>query len=329
MNPKLSVLADARGGWFSRADATAAGYTDSEIRRRLRTGQWSRLSRDVYVEPTGAPAGETSWDRARRLHLLKTRAIVNRMGPGAVVSHQSAAVLHGLPSWGLDLSKIHVTKPRGRTRSDMLAEVHRSRFDPGEVTAVDGVPVVTPARAVAEATCASSYEVGVVLGDAALHNRLVTRDALVATADRHAGWQGSPAARAAARFANGLSESVGESRLRVLMANHGLPEPDLQVEIRDRSGRLIGRVDILLGGVTIVEFDGATKYGDAQSLVAEKWREDNLRALGYQFVRVGWQDLDHPRTTASRLREASLAAGANIRPARLPPGGATTAWRRR
>jgi hypothetical protein len=309
MNPKLSVLADARGGWFTRADAVDCGYSDSELRRRLRCGQWSRLSRDVYVEPGASPADEASWDRAKRLHLLKTRAVVNRLGPGAVVSHQSAAVLHGLPTWGLDLSQVHVTKASGRTRSDSIADVHRSRFDPGELTVVDGLQVVTPSRAVAETACVSSYEVGVVLGDAALHERLVSSEALVATADRHSVWHGSPAARAAARFANGLSESVGESRLRVLLANHGFPEPELQVEIRDASGRLIARVDILLERVLVVEFDGAMKYGNADDLVAEKWREDDLRASGYQVVRIGWPDLDHPFTTAHRIRQSLPAVG--------------------
>ncbi|TCC17278.1 type IV toxin-antitoxin system AbiEi family antitoxin domain-containing protein [Kribbella sindirgiensis] len=317
MNPKLSVLADARGGWFTRADAVDCGYSDSELRRRLRRGQWARLSRDVYVEPGVSPAGEASWDRARRLHLLKTRAVINRLGPGAVVSHQSAAMLHGLPAWGLDLSRVHVTKATGRRRSDSIADVHRSRFDPGELTIVDGLPVVTAARAVAETACASSYEVGVVLGDAALQSRLVSPEALVATADRHRVWHGSPAARAAARFANGLSESVGESRLRVLLANHGFPEPELQVEIRDASGRLIARVDILLERTCVVEFDGAMKYGNADDLVAEKWREDNLRAHGFQVVRIGWPDLDEPLTTANRIRQG------------LPAVGGTPTWRGR
>jgi hypothetical protein len=305
MNPKLSVLTAARRGWFSRADALAAGYSDSELRRRLRAGQWSRLSRDVYVEPDTWPVGEQSWDRARRLHLLRTRAVVDRMGGGVVVSHQSAAVLHGLPSWGLDLSKVQVTKPVGRARSDLVTDVHRSRFEPGEVTVVDGLQVVSPARAIAETTCASSYEVGVVLGDAALHQRLVTADALVTTADRHHFWPGSPAAREAARFADGLSESVGESRLRLLMANHGIPAPVLQAEIRDEDGRLIGRVDFLVAGRLIVEFDGAQKYGGMGDVVlAEKWREDRLRACGYRVIRVSWADLDHPHALADRIRAA-------------------------
>ena len=158
MNPMLSVLTAARRGWFTRADAIESGYSDSELRRRLRGGQWSRLSRDVYVEPAAWPDGEPSWDRARRLHLLRTRAVVERMGAGVVVSHQSAALLHGLPTWGLDLTKVQLTKPIGRARSDLVADVHRSRFDRGEITVVDGLPVVTPARAITETACVSSYE---------------------------------------------------------------------------------------------------------------------------------------------------------------------------
>jgi hypothetical protein len=318
MNPKLSVISSARGGWFTRADAVRSGYSDSELRRRVRSGQWSRLTRDVYVEPADDPADEPPWERAARLHLVKTRAVVNRLGPGAVVSHQSAAVLHGLPTWSLDLSRVHVTKARGRTRSDVVTEVHRSTFDPGELTVVDGLPVVTPARAVTEIACTSTYEIGVVLGDAALHAGLTTPEALLATADRHRAWPGSPAARGAVRFANGLSESVGESRLRVFAANHGLPEPELQVEIRDAAGKLIARVDMLFARVLIAEFDGALKYGNADSLVAEKWREDNLRAAGYQVVRIGWRDFDHPYDTITRLRRGlSLASATPIPAARL------------
>lgn len=303
------MLTANRGGWFTRSDAVAAGYSDSELRRRLRAGQWSRLSRDVYVEPAGWPPGEPSWDRELRLHLLRTRAVIDRMGGEAVISHQSAAVLHRLPSWGLELSKVQVSRARGRQRSDAIADVHRTRFGPGEITVVDGLRVVSAARAIVESACVSSYEVGVVLADAALRHRLVTAEALVTTADRHQYWRGSPAARAAARFADGLSESVGESRLRVLMANHGLPQPVLQAEIRDQDGRLIGRVDFLLPGRLIVEFDGALKYGDTGDVVvAEKWREDRLRGLGYRVLRVSWGDLDRPQTTADRISQAARRA---------------------
>ncbi len=304
MNPRLTVISSAKRGWFSRGDAQAAGYSDEQIRQRLRTGGWIRLARDAYAEPATWPADEQHWDLNQRLHLLRIRAAMARLGPTAAVSHQSAALLHGLPTWNLDLSKAQATKPAGRARSDAAVDVHRSPIERDEIVEVDGLRVVSPARAVAEVACASSYEVGVVLGDAALHRGLVTPAELVTTADLHQFWPGSPGARSAARFANGLSESVGESRLRVLMANHGLPAPELQVEIREPDGRLIGRVDALLARILVVEFDGTTKYGDGEVVIGEKWREDRLRARGYQVARISWSDLDRPHVTAHRLWQA-------------------------
>ncbi|HEY0470035.1 MAG TPA: type IV toxin-antitoxin system AbiEi family antitoxin domain-containing protein [Kribbella sp.] len=311
MNKRLSKVVDDRGGWFTRADATESGYSDSEIRLRLRRGRWSRLCRDAYVEPGLWPAGELPWERTRRLHLLLTRAVVHRMGDGAAVSHQSAAVLYGLPSWGLDLDRVHLTKPTGRARSDRTTKVHRSPLEPDDVGQVLGVCVTSAARAIVETTCGSSYEVGVVLSDGALREGRVTTEQLTAMAKRFQYLPGSPAARAAVGFADGLSESVGESRLRVLMENEGLPTPRLQVEIRDSAGNLLGRVDFLLERRLIVEFDGAQKYDSAEVVVAEKRREDRLRELGYAFVRVSWSDLNRPRETGDRLRRSlarSIAA---------------------
>jgi hypothetical protein len=124
-----------------------------------------------------------------------------------------------------------------------------------------GLRLTSPARAVVETTCTSSYEVGVVLSDAALREGLVTEGQLVRMAKRLEHWPGSPAACAAVGFADGASESVGESRLRVLMANEGIPSPESQVEIRDSEGRLLGRVDVLVRKRLIVEFDGAQMWG--------------------------------------------------------------------
>ncbi|MET9269952.1 type IV toxin-antitoxin system AbiEi family antitoxin domain-containing protein [Kribbella sp. NPDC003557] len=301
------MIAAGRGGWFTRADVLAAGYSDSELRRRVRSGQWLRMSYNSYVEPRGVPADEPSWERALRLHRLNIRMALERLGD-VVVSHQSATVLHGLPQWGTDLAKAHFTRPAaGRDRTGRTVRVHRSPVADDEVVAVEGLPVTSVERAIVETTCTTSYEVGVVLSDAALRLGSTTPNQLAAAVLRHRHWPGSPAARAAVRFADGLSESVGESRLRVLMANHGLPAPELQVEIRGNRGGLIGRVDFLLSGHLIVEFDGAMKYGgSADAVLAEKWREDRLREAGYGVVRVGWADLDRPQLTADRLRRGLL-----------------------
>ena len=91
MNPKLSALTAARRGWFTRADAVEAGYSDSELRRRLRAGQWSRLTRDVYVEPAGWPTASrrgTERPAAPAENRARMRRTHGRIG--VVVSHQSA-----------------------------------------------------------------------------------------------------------------------------------------------------------------------------------------------------------------------------------------------
>jgi hypothetical protein len=306
VNKKLEVMTANRSGWFTRADALAAGYSDSEVRRRVRSGQWQRLCRDSYVEPRHWPTDEMPWERAVRVHLLNLRAASDRLGD-VVVSHQSAAVVLGLPSWGFDLGRVHFTRSKGRIRGGTTVALHRSPLAPDEICEVDGLRLTTVERAITETTCSTSYEVGVVLADAALREGLTTPERLAAMVARHRYWPGSPAAVAAVGFADGASESVGESRLRVLMANHGLPAPLLQVEIRDNSGRLIGRVDFLLPGRLIVEFDGAVKYGDtADTVLAEKRREDRLREHGYRVIRVGWPDLAHPDLTATRLQRAML-----------------------
>ena len=94
----------------------------------------------------------------------------------------------------------------------------------------------------------------------------------------------------------------------MLFVSLGLPEVEPQVVIRDRRGRFVGRVDFLFRAQrTIVEFDGLVKYAGAdgrQALIDEKRREDGLRSLGYQVVRLTWRDLHDPALVRRLIREA-------------------------
>jgi very-short-patch-repair endonuclease len=117
------------------------------------------------------------------------------------------------------------------------------------------------------------------------------------------------------------SESPGESLTRLLLGGLGLGFRS-QVDIRDDTG-FVGRVDFLVEGRIILEFDGLVKYDGAQgreALAAEKRREDRLRAAGYEVVRLTWADLDRPEKLARRLREARARARARqSRPSNLRP----------
>jgi very-short-patch-repair endonuclease len=152
----------------------------------------------------------------------------------------------------------------------------------------------------------------VVAGDAALRAGLVSDDKLGEAADRLE--LGDRAAQRVARLRSlldGSGESPGESLARLLFVGLGLDFRS-QVDIRDAAG-FVGRVDFLVGGRAVVEFDGLVKYAGADgrdALVREKRREDRLRAAGYEVVRLTWADLDAPERMARLVREAQGRARA-------------------
>src|SRR5207302_519572 len=112
-------------------------------------------------------------------------------------------------------------------------------------------------------------------------------------------------------FLDGRSDSPGESRSRVAFHGAGLPAPQLQAEIRDESGNFVARTDFLFETLGVVgEFDGASKYRTElrgrrtveQVVMAEKHREDRIRALGWVVVRWIWADLTEPTDLVERIR---------------------------
>ena len=107
--------------------------------------------------------------------------------------------------------------------------------------------------------------------------------------------------------------------MRVLLAGQGFPPPVLQAELTASDGDFVARVDFLFPDErVVVEFDGETKYGDgpAEAVIAEKWREDRIRELGYIVVRVSWSDLAYrdAAPNASVVPSTARAAGTSSMP---------------
>ncbi len=282
------------------------GYTASQVRERLRDGRWISLRRGFYAESADR-TGSPPWERGAADHRLAVHAAARALaGSPVVISHQSAVVLHGLPTWGLDLGRVHVTRTdRGHGRIIAGTNHHVGALPDPAVTTTDGLPTTTIARSVIETSCSTQYEAAVALCDAALQRGLVTKAELSEVLDQMVSWPGTGTALAAVAFADGRSESVGESRLRVLMDTHGLPEPELQVQFS--ADDFAARVDFYFRqyGV-IVEFDGLIKYRDdaVDAVVREKHREDRLRSAGVLVVRVTWDDLNHPHRLVHRIRQS-------------------------
>lgn len=227
------------------------------------------------------------------------------MGRSYAVSHLSAVASLGLPVVTSDLDRVHVSHVgQGKSRRDRRLRVHPP-VSAADVTVRGGVLVVNPALAVIQMASCQGLRAGLIAADAALARGLVTTGDL-AGALASSGLAGE-SARAVA-MADGRSESSGESWSRLVFAGLALPAPELQAEIRDAGGRLVGRVDFLFRERrVIVEFDGRVKYEGADgrdALFREKRREDALRSLGYQVVRLTWRDLSDPALVCRLVKEA-------------------------
>ncbi len=272
----------------------AAGWSDDEVRRLLRVGDLSRVRRGSYV------IGPLPDEPARR-HRIAITAAAEALCDGAVVSHASAAVLHGLPLWGVALQRVHVTRARASGgRCGRIVHVHTAPLDAEEIALVGGIAVTSAARTVVDVARTVPFEQAVVVLDAALALKMVDGEQLAEALLRARGWPGCPAARRAVAFAEPGAQSVGESRSRVAIQRAGLPPPILQWEVCDASGRSLGFADFGWPRLRAVgEFDGEIKYGrllkPGQSagdvVFAEKVREDQMRATDLGMARWVWDEL--------------------------------------
>lgn len=279
-------------GLLRRTDALEMGLARHEIRALYSSGGWERLARGAYVF-----SDHLAQLDARSRHALRIEAILPGLSDDAVVSHDSAAVLHGLPLFGADLSKVRVTRNRrggGRTTAGVV--VHSSTLD--DVVEIDGIRVTSMARTITDIARTRSLDTAVSMGDEALR-RGVRPELLDDELDRARTRKGVAHARRAVAMLDGRSESVGESLGRLRLVQSGFTDIDLQVEIYDEDRIHVARVDALVCTRVATEFDGKVKYqkylrpgqsaGDA--VFEEKKREDRVRELGYPVVRFTWSDL--------------------------------------
>jgi hypothetical protein len=290
-----------------RADALLDGISDGELARLVRRGELTRLQRGTYVAATAEFSDEGR-------HAAIVAATVTGLRVPGVVSHLSAAVLHGLPVWNVPLGRVHVTRrPPANGSGSGRVHLHVGRLPDDEVTALSGLAVTDLTRTAVDIARTIPFEQAVVTVDAALATRRTTREQLEACL----GLMGSvPGARRAARvvaFADGRSESVGESRSRVLVKRLGLPAPDLQMRLHGPDGSEVARCDFgWREHRTVAEFDGRIKYGRllrpgqtaGDAVFEEKLREDEIRDRGWKVARWIWRDLDTPQVVDDRLRRA-------------------------
>lgn len=136
---RLYEFAVSQGGYFTAAQAKAAGYPKQLQHYHARRGNWVREDRGIYRlwEWPGS-----SYDDLIQWSLWS--------GGVAVVSHQSAMAVHDISD--IMPAKIHLTVPPGfRKKAPQVIVLHRANLSPHEIEPREGFRVTTPLRALVDA----------------------------------------------------------------------------------------------------------------------------------------------------------------------------------
>jgi hypothetical protein len=253
-------------------------------------------------------------------HIARIKAVHDRIAPRLVVSHASAAALHGLPWRGEFPDVVEVIDPR-RSTTQSLTHV-RKRPGVGRMLrtlpmTANGRPLTDLVTTAADLAIAYDLRLSVPALDVVLATGQDRAD-IRTEIERRSAVHGRHRAVVALDLADGASGSPGESVARVALDEVGAPRPVLQQEFHDAAG-LIGRVDFWFPEQGVVlEFDGRTKYVDpalrragmtaADVVVAEKRREDRLRRLRdvHAVGRFGWDEANDLDALRAVLRGVGL-----------------------
>lgn len=334
MQQRIHAFLDGPGGGIiTSAELRRLGCGPQVLRTLERQGVVVRVARGTYVasarlrpQPAGDgdDDGSTRAATAERAHLLRLDAILRSYGTKVAASHVSAALAWGLPLLPSGLERVHVvhTSPGRTSRRHDAFTIHRCEHE-GALTRQESRRLVVPAVAAIGTALTTGLVAGVVAMDGALRTGLTTRDQLIQHLERMRHTPGLSTARHALELADGLAESPGETRLRILLTRLGIRFV-AQHWVRTRHAGRCYRVDFYLPDLGVVlEFDGAVKYAGARgraALTAEKTREDDLRRDGLGVGRVTWGQLTPVQVRALVTAAAEQARPeARRRPADPPP----------
>lgn len=288
-------------------------------RTLVRRGTWARVLRDAYV-----PGAEDLRDPA-----VRAAAAARVLPGGAALSHRSAlwvlgddVLRHGL---------LDVTVPRGQhlvPRPGLRTHIAALPLD--HLVVVDGLLVVSAARATVDVLRGERLQDGVAFGDRALRLGAATEAGLARVLDESGGLRGVRQARRGFELLDGRAESWRESVLRVALREGGVRGLDVQHDVYDDEGH-VGRADLHVQGAWL-EYDGREAHLDRRTFVAERRRQTAAAELGFEVRRFTSADVDG-RSAASLaaevLRAVALARGRRrdgvrtgpdtLRPPRLVP----------
>jgi hypothetical protein len=281
----------------------ALGLTASAMRKRATAGRLFRVHRGVYaLTPGRLLTREGHW-----------MAAVLAAGPGAALSHRSAAHLHELRPTGRE--RIDVIIPGTSARAVPNVEVHRSRnLTDTDLTVVSSIPVTTLARMILDlAAVVDQRAVERVIREAVDRGGFdlwAVNDQL----HRNPKHPGTPIVRAAlGPDRAGLTDSELEELFVSIWWPTGLPRPQTRYYIDPGDGGLLIRADFAWPQAKFdLEIDGTRYHAPGHHRKRDYRRDQRLKRATWEVLRVDDDQLNDDPDSAVAIVWDLLAP-------RLPP----------
>jgi very-short-patch-repair endonuclease len=269
---------------------------EGAIDRRVRRGRLHVVHRGVYAVGHRVLSPRGRW-----------MAAVLAAGPGAVLSHRSAAAL-----WGIrptSRARVDVTVRRSR-RARPGIDVHSADIRDDETTTVDGIPVTTVARTILDlAAVVPAHHTERAINEAEVRRLAETPSlgALVARYPRRRGTRTINRILETSRIGQDVTGSELESRFLAFLDAHGIPRPEVNQHIHI-GDQLIEADCLWRAQKVIVELDARSTHDTETAFEDDRAKDRAFQVAGYRPIRVTWRQLHQQRPMIAADLNALLAS---------------------
>ena len=290
----LAALAARQHGVVARRQLLELGIGTGAVDHRVAIARLQPVHRGVYSVGPAHPGPRARW-----------MAAVLACGPGALLSHRSAAALWGLRAGGGPAVEVSVPGQRCRGRPGIV--LHRLRtLDAEDLAVRDGIPVTALPRTLLDlAEVVSPARLEFAFEDAE-RLRILDLRAIGGMWERAAGRRGLRALAGLLSEAHEPPDTRSELERRFvrLCREAGLPLPALNTMVAGVETDAVWPQERL-----IVELDGFAYHHTRAAFERDRARDADLQLAGYRVVRVTARRLDRdPAAVVAALRSL-LAAG--------------------
>jgi very-short-patch-repair endonuclease len=279
-------------------------------RRRLRAADLEIPHRGIRIA-TAAPQIFVGPEQVRRQNVaVAAWKYAPRLKDWQFYSHETSLALLGAPlPEPPHVVGVHVSAHRP-LREPRINGVHGHRLQTREQdwrTTREGFRVESAARAWRQTGTIWKLDDLIAAADFLVlpQRRLATIDELEAEIELMGDVSDGRLARALREVRVG-AESVGETRVRLLVTRAGLPEPALQYRLLDARGRFVARLDAAYPEYGLAfEYDGRY-HADPEQFARDADRWEAIRRTGWRHVRLLNHHVRGARPAAVRMVRDAL-----------------------